>query len=137
VETLECQVTQVLDCLDDLEEERIALVKEALAAGSGMGHQVEEVPDGQSVVNTAMGAGPVEASFRAVEALVGESIAVVNYSLQAQDPGADALGLVTLVVNLDGHLIEGRGADSDIVVASVKALIDALNRRAAGVLVAC
>jgi 2-isopropylmalate synthase len=126
-----------------------------------MGHQVEEVyklevlqvicglieariatvrlrlPDGQSVVNTAMGAGPVEASFRAVEALVGESIAVVNYSLQAQDPGADALGLVTLVVNLDGHLIEGRGADSDIVVASVKALIDALNRRAAGVLVAC
>jgi 2-isopropylmalate synthase len=54
-----------------------------------------------------------------------------NYSIRAVTAGTDAMGEVTLRMRDDGHFVTGRGASTDIVEASAKAYIDALNKIAA------
>jgi len=78
---------------------------------------------------SAWGDGPVDATFRAINAIVDMPIMLGEYSLRAVTEGTEAIGEVSLkmVVN-DGIVITGRGASTDILEASAKAYVDGLNK---------
>ncbi|MBH1972172.1 2-isopropylmalate synthase [Moraxellaceae bacterium AER2_44_116] len=82
---------------------------------------------GQDKNVTATGSGPVDASFRAIEAVANSGTSLELYSVNAITSGTDSQGEVTVRLNQAGRIINGHGADTDIVVASVKAYLDALN----------
>jgi 2-isopropylmalate synthase len=95
-------------------------------------------PDGEPVWSTSHGNGPIDATFKAIDQTVELPTKLLEYSVQAMTEGVDALGKVT--VRIEGEVVLGdtgraekrtflgRGADTDIVVASAKAYVFALNR---------
>ncbi|HEX6837670.1 MAG TPA: 2-isopropylmalate synthase [Polyangia bacterium] len=102
-------------------------------------------PDGSTRVAAAVGTGPVDAAYRAIDELVRRPVALVDYSVRSVTEGIDALAEVSVRVNSAASEIasrplnpqrdsaeapswRGHGADTDIVVASVKAYLGALNR---------
>ncbi len=70
----------------------------------------------------------MDASYRAINALVGVPNRLLEYQVKSVTEGIDAQGEVTVRIEVDGHTFVGIGSDTDIVVASAKALMDALNR---------
>lgn len=74
------------------------------------------------------GDGPVNAAYDAVNKIVGEHVDLAEYSLQAVTRGTDALGEVTVRVAQGEKVFVGRGTDPDIVVSSVRAYLNAINR---------
>ncbi len=86
--------------------------------------------DGQERSAEADGGGPVDAAFKAVESLVSNDTELELYSVNNITSGTDAQGEVTVRLKKDGTIFNGQGADTDIVIASVKAYLNALNRLA-------
>lgn len=86
--------------------------------------------EGEMFVHAAVGTGPVDASYKAVDAIVCKPNTLIEYAVHSVTEGIDALGEVTVrIAEPDtGRSFGGYGADSDIVVASVKAYLAALNR---------
>lgn len=82
---------------------------------------------GESKKVTATGSGPVDATFRAIEAVANSRTTLELYSVNAITSGTDSQGEVTVRLNQAGRIINGHGADTDIVVASAKAYLNALN----------
>ncbi|MDR3416231.1 MAG: 2-isopropylmalate synthase [Nevskia sp.] len=76
----------------------------------------------------AQGDGPVDAVFAAIERLVGSGAKLLLYSVNNITTGTDAQGEVTVRLAKDGRVVNGLGADTDILVASAKAYINAVNR---------
>jgi 2-isopropylmalate synthase len=76
----------------------------------------------------AQGSGPVDASFKAIEAVVTSGAELLLYSVNNITTGTDAQGEVTVRLARDGRIVNGQGADTDIVVASAKAYLNALNK---------
>jgi 2-isopropylmalate synthase len=81
----------------------------------------------------ATGSGPVDATFRAIEAVANSGTTLELYSVNAITSGTDSQGEVTVRLNQAGRIINGHGADTDIVVASAKAYLNALNLMQANV----
>jgi 2-isopropylmalate synthase len=79
-----------------------------------------------------LGGGPVDASFRAIEKMVGSGATLLLYSVNNITTGTDAQGEVTVRLNRDGRIVNGQGADTDIVIASAKAYLNALNKLLGG-----
>ncbi len=77
---------------------------------------------------TAQGDGPVDAAFKAIKSLVEPNGKLLLYSVNAITAGTDALGEVTVRLQDGERIVNAQGADTDIVVASAKALIAALNK---------
>lgn len=77
---------------------------------------------------TAEGDGPVDAAFQAIKSLVEPNGRLLLYSVNAITAGTDAQGEVTVRLQNDDLTVNGQGSDTDIVVASAKALIAALNK---------
>src|SRR5881296_3842598 len=77
---------------------------------------------------TASGNGPIAAAFAGVGEIVGRKIEVLNLSVQSVTPGRDSLGQVLVQVRVDGKSLSGHGASTDIVEASTRALVHALNK---------
>ena len=75
-----------------------------------------------------MGDGPVDATFKAIKKLTGMKPYLVNYSVGSITGGTDALGECTVRLEHEGHEVLGQGSHSDIIVASAKAYINALNK---------
>jgi 2-isopropylmalate synthase len=84
--------------------------------------------EGSSHTASAIGTGPVDAAYQAITQVVGISNRLVEYRVEAVTEGLDAMADVTLRIEKDGTAYVGRGADTDIVVASARAYIDAINR---------
>ena len=80
----------------------------------------------------ATGSGPVDAALRAIESVAGSGSALLLYSVNAITTGTDAQGEVTVRLSKDGRIVNGQGADTDIIVASAKAYLNALNKLHAG-----
>ncbi len=76
----------------------------------------------------ADGGGPVDASFRAIEAVVGSEAQLLLYSVNNITSGTDSQGEVTVRLERAGRIVNGHGADTDIVIASAKAYLNALNK---------
>jgi 2-isopropylmalate synthase len=80
----------------------------------------------------ATGSGPVDAALRAIESVAGSGSDLLLYSVNAITTGTDAQGEVTVRLSKDGRIVNGQGADTDIIVASAKAYLNALNKLHAG-----
>jgi len=85
-------------------------------------------PEGQVIADAALGTGPVDAIYKAINRLVGVTNKLTEFSVKSVTEGIDAIGEVLIRVESDGVTYTGRGADTDIIVASAKAYINALNR---------
>ena len=81
-----------------------------------------------TITEAATGDGPVDAAFNAMERASGITLALEDYSLQAVTEGKDALGEVTVRVSMKDKLFVGKGVSTDIIEASVKAYLNAINR---------
>ncbi len=77
---------------------------------------------------SAEGSGPVDAAFKAIESIVGSGSELLLYSVNAITTGTDAQGEVTVRLAKGGRVMDGQGADTDIIVASAKAYLNALNK---------
>lgn len=118
----------VSDTLQDVEE-TYKLVTLEVTSKTGT------IPEARLVVSvegveksvTATGSGPVDATFRAIEAVANSGTMLELYSVNAITSGTDSQGEVTVRLNQAGRIINGHGADTDIVVASAKAYLNALN----------
>lgn len=83
---------------------------------------------GSMITEAATGDGPVNAAFNAIERTVGFGLELQDYSLKGVTEGADALGEATVRVLKDDRIFVGRGVSTDIIEASVKAYLNAINR---------
>jgi 2-isopropylmalate synthase len=119
------------------ESEHDAVVKEHFRLVSLLAHsETGESPfarlvmaeDGREVHAESKGSGPVDASFKAIETVASSGAELLLYSVNSITTGTDAQGEVTVRLSKGGRIVNGQGADTDIVVASAKAYIDALNK---------
>ncbi|MFC1985600.1 2-isopropylmalate synthase [Chloroflexota bacterium] len=85
-------------------------------------------PDGQALADAALGTGPVDAVYEAINRLVGVPNVLTEFSVKSVTEGIDAIGEVLIRIESESLTYTGRGADTDIVVASAKAYLNALNR---------
>ena len=79
----------------------------------------------------ACGDGPVDAAYEAIREATGLSPKLENYSIRAITGGKEALGEATVRITEDGRIFTGRGISTDIIEASAKAYVDAINRMVA------
>lgn len=85
-------------------------------------------PDGRVLADAALGTGPVDATYKAINRLLSIPAKLVDFSIQATSEGIDAMGEVSVRLESDGGTFTGRGASTDITVASAKAYMNAVNR---------
>jgi len=85
-------------------------------------------PDSTVKADAALGAGPVDAVYQAINRVIGVPNELIEFAIKAVTEGIDAIGEVTIRIRSDGQVFTGRGADTDIIVASAKAYMNALNR---------
>lgn len=85
-------------------------------------------PEGTVVREAATGSGTVEAIYNTVERIVGDTIGLQDYRIQSTTGGQDSLAEVYVKVAFKGHVGSGRGIDNDVLAASAKAFLDAINR---------
>jgi len=85
-------------------------------------------PDGQSLADAALGTGPVDAVYKAINRIVGIPNRLTEFTVQSITGGIDAIGEVLIRIESEGVTYTGRGAATDIIVASARAYMNALNR---------
>jgi len=85
-------------------------------------------PNGQTLADAALGTGPIDAVYKAINRLVGVPNTLTEFTVKSVTEGIDAIGEVLVRVESEGITYTGRGADTDIIVASAKAYMNALNR---------
>ena len=85
-------------------------------------------PDGASKTDAATGTGPVDAVYQAINRIIQAPNRLTEFRVDAVTEGIDAIGDVTIRIEKDGQYYVGRGSDPDIIVASAKAYMNALNR---------
>ncbi len=83
---------------------------------------------GMVVQDAGFGVGPVDATFAAIRKITGTNYHLLKYAVTAVTGGTDAQGEATVQLRYNGRNIVGRGAHPDVIVASAKAYINALNR---------
>ncbi|MGV6827661.1 MAG: 2-isopropylmalate synthase [bacterium] len=110
--------------------ERIKLVSLKVCSETGETPNADVVLtiDGEEAEVASEGSGPVDAAFKAIESLVGVGADLKLYSVNNITSGTDAQGEVTVRLEKDGQLVNGQGADTDIVIASANAYINACNK---------
>ena len=85
-------------------------------------------PNGITNTDASTGNGPVDAVCKAIDRVIGCSCKLVDFSVQSISEGLDSIGTVTIRVEDSGRTFSGRGASTDIIVASAKAYLSAVNR---------
>ncbi len=89
--------------------------------------EVAVVVAGQEHRASANGSGPVDAAYKAIESIVKTGASLELYSVNAITSGTDSQGEVTVRLEKGGRIVNGLGADTDIVIASAKAYLHAAN----------
>jgi len=85
-------------------------------------------PGGKVLEDAALGTGPVDAVYKAINRIVGVPNKLTEFTVSSVTEGIDAIGAVLIRIESDNITYTGRGADTDIIVASAKAYMNALNR---------
>ena len=85
-------------------------------------------PNGELLSDAAQGTGPVDAVYKAINRLVQVPNELIEFSVKSVTEGIDAIGEVTIRIESEGKRYAGRGAHTDIIVASARAYMNALNR---------
>ncbi|WP_234086052.1 2-isopropylmalate synthase [Azonexus sp. R2A61] len=112
------------------EQEHYKLVYSRVTSETG------EMPRASVILNVggieqkaeAEGGGPVDATFKAIESIAGSGAELLLYSVNAITTGTDAQGEVTTRLSKGGRIVNGNGADTDIVIASARSYLNALNK---------
>ncbi|MDP2264914.1 MAG: 2-isopropylmalate synthase [Thiobacillus sp.] len=112
------------------EHERFKLVTLKVCSETGVVPQAQLVFSDEGIEKQAsgQGSGPVDAAFKALESVVNSGSELLLYSVNNITSGTDAQGEVTVRLTHEGRIVNGQGADTDIVVASAKAYLHALNK---------
>jgi 2-isopropylmalate synthase len=84
--------------------------------------------DDQLFQDSGTGDGPVEAVYRAIDTITGIKGRLLDYSLRAVTQGPDAMGEVSVKVDFDGRVVVGKGSSTDVIEASARAYLNAINR---------
>jgi 2-isopropylmalate synthase len=123
---------QALVTEENLEQEnehyRLVSLKVCSQTGETPVAAVTVAVDGGERHGTAQGGGPVDASFKAIDSIVGAGGQLLLYSVNNITTGTDSQGEVTVRLEHGGRIVNGHGADTDIVIASAKAYVNALNK---------
>ncbi|MDY6834115.1 MAG: 2-isopropylmalate synthase [Chloroflexota bacterium] len=85
-------------------------------------------PDGQVLADAALGTGPVDAVYQAINRIIRVDNKLTEFTVKSVTEGIDAIGEVLVRIERDGVTYTGRGASTDIIVASAKAHMNAMNR---------
>jgi 2-isopropylmalate synthase len=111
-------------------EDRIKVERLRVVCGTEGPQEAELtlIIDGEATSASATGDGPVDAAFNAVKALVPHEARLQLYQVSAVTEGTDAQATVSVRLEEDGRIVSGSSADTDTVVASVRAYVNALNR---------
>jgi len=116
--------------IDRVENESIRLV--ALKVAAEMGEQpsatVTLLVEGGEFTASAVGGGVVDATFKAIEQIINSQTSLELYSVNNVTNGTDSLGETSVRLEKGGRVVNGQGSDTDIVTASAKAYINALNK---------
>ena len=113
---------------DDIENFKLAYLQVCSQTGETP-HAVIAVMDaGVEKRAEADGGGPVDAAFKAIEKIVNSGAELLLYSVNNITSGTDAQGEVTVRLSKGGRIVNGQGADTDIVIASAKAYLNGLNK---------
>jgi len=114
----------------DPESERVKLTSMTVVCGTEGPQKADMVldVDGTEHRTSQTGDGPVDASFNCIKALVAHTAQLQLYQVHAVTEGTDAQATVSVRLEEDGRIVTGQSADTDTVVASVRAYIHALNR---------
>ena len=112
------------------EHERFKLISLKVCSETGETPHARMViaDEGSEKDAQADGSGPVDAAFKAMESVVNSGAELLLYSVNNITSGTDSQGEVTVRLAKGGRVVNGQGADTDIVVASAKAYLHALNR---------
>ncbi len=87
------------------------------------------MPDGSEITDASVGTGPVDAIYKAINRIVNVPNQLIEYSVQSVTAGIDALGEVTIrLKHPDVGTLSGHSANTDIIVASARAYLSALNK---------
>jgi len=84
----------------------------------------------QTITDSSTGDGPVDAVFRAMERITGISGRLEDYNIRSVSQGKDAQGEVTLRIKIGAELFAGKGSSTDVIEASAKAWLAAMNKKA-------
>ncbi|MDZ8064756.1 MAG: 2-isopropylmalate synthase [Nostoc sp. DedQUE08] len=85
-------------------------------------------PEGEELTDAAIGTGPVDAVYKAINRVVNVPNQLIEFSVQSVTGGIDALGEVTIRLRYESKVFSGHAANTDIIVASAQAYVNALNR---------
>ena len=89
---------------------------------------VKLIREGQTFQDSGIGDGPVDAVLAAIDAITGMKGKVQDYALRAATAGKDAIGEVSVKVDFDGTVVAGKGSSTDVIEASARAYLNAINR---------
>jgi len=122
--------TLVADASWNAENEQFKLVSLKVCSETGETPQADVViqVNGKEQSASESGSGPVDAAFKAIENIVHSQTELKLYSVNNITSGTDSQGEVSVRLSKNGKIVNGQGADTDIVIASAKAYINALNR---------
>jgi 2-isopropylmalate synthase len=85
-------------------------------------------PNGEELTDAAIGTGPVDAVYKAINRVVNVPNQLIEFSVQSVTAGIDAIGEVTIRLRYQEQIFSGHAANTDIIVASAQAYVNALNR---------
>lgn len=85
-------------------------------------------PSGEELTDAAIGTGPVDAVYKAINRVVNVPNQLIEFSVQSVTAGIDALGEVTIRLKYGDRIFSGHAANTDIIVASAHAYVNAMNR---------
>ena len=113
---------------DDTEYFKLAYLQVCSQTGETPHALVAVLDSGAEKRAEADGGGPVDAAFKAIEKIVNSGAELLLYSVNNITSGTDAQGEVTVRLAKGGRIVNGQGADTDIVIASAKAYLNGLNK---------
>jgi 2-isopropylmalate synthase len=116
----------------DQERFKLLSIKAKLETGESPIASLCLSDSGSERLAEATGSGQVDATFKAIEAIVSSGADLQLYSVNAITSGTDSQGEVSVRLSKNGKIVNGHGADTDIVVASARAYLNAVNKLQSG-----
>ncbi|MGW8269688.1 MAG: 2-isopropylmalate synthase [Burkholderiales bacterium] len=126
-EDLQALVTQEAGASSD-EHWRLVTMNQASGMGERPHASIVLTENGAERRADSQGDGPVDATFKAIETLAKSGAELLLYSVNAVTQGTESQGEVTVRLSRGGRVVNGVGADTDVIVASAKAYVNALNK---------
>jgi len=126
-EDLQALVTQQAGASSD-EHWRLVTMNQASGMGERPHASIVLAENGSERRADSQGDGPVDATFKAIETLAKSGAELLLYSVNAVTQGTESQGEVTVRLSRGGRVVNGVGADTDVIVASAKAYVNALNK---------